>query len=384
MATSSRHLTAVPAAGLWRVPEEKRAATTIRLYDIARWGIANGLEPREVLARLGAELGSELWVCANDSRRSVLPPHDTLPEALAQQLVAALEAGGGALRGLSRLALPDRDALAVPMDVRRMTSLVAIPGGDAAPSFALLQHTATLAGLELERLWARSSDARRRGGHALEQLLDGVAAKLEGFEVADGALVMVALAEGAWDGIEWMHDALIERRIPNLVATRGRVVYGLMPGTQRVLEQLPHVFAGAVVGVSREFVDIQSVATAASQARAALEHGDAGSGSLTWFHDLSPSFLPRSTAEARATVERVLGTIIAYDDEHGTELVRSLATFLQCDRSWQRTADLLCVHKQTLVYRMRRIDELTGRRLRNTEVLAESWFALKAHGLLDG
>jgi purine catabolism regulator len=63
-----------------------------------------------------------------------------------------------------------------------------------------------------------------------------------------------------------------------------------------------------------------------------------------------------------------------------------LASFLAQDRSWQRAAKGLHIHKQTLVYRMRRVEELTGRRLSRTEDVAELWFALKtaeASGVLN-
>jgi purine catabolism regulator len=51
---------------------------------------------------------------------------------------------------------------------------------------------------------------------------------------------------------------------------------------------------------------------------------------------------------------------------------------LSHDRSWQRAADSLHVHRQTLVYRMRRVEELTGRRLDSSKDLAELWLALQA------
>ncbi|MHB1833417.1 MAG: helix-turn-helix domain-containing protein, partial [Solirubrobacteraceae bacterium] len=46
--------------------------------------------------------------------------------------------------------------------------------------------------------------------------------------------------------------------------------------------------------------------------------------------------------------------------------------------SWQRAAKELYVHKQTLVYRMRRVEELTGRKLDDTASVAEFWLALRA------
>jgi PucR family transcriptional regulator, purine catabolism regulatory protein len=51
--------------------------------------------------------------------------------------------------------------------------------------------------------------------------------------------------------------------------------------------------------------------------------------------------------------------------------LRSLAAFLDCRRSWQCTAQRLSVHWQTVVYRMERVEQITGRRLTEAANLAE-------------
>jgi purine catabolism regulator len=88
-------------------------------------------------------------------------------------------------------------------------------------------------------------------------------------------------------------------------------------------------------------------------------------------------FMPRTVAEAAAIVDRILGPLIEYDREHNADLVHSLEQFLRANRSWQRAAEPLFVHKQTLVYRMKRVEELTGRRLDDTGDVAELWLALQ-------
>jgi purine catabolism regulator len=74
----------------------------------------------------------------------------------------------------------------------------------------------------------------------------------------------------------------------------------------------------------------------------------------------------------------VLGALLDYDRTHDAELVKSLRVFLSNNRSWKNSAAELHIHKQTLVYRMRRVEELTGRRLDDTGDVAELWFALIA------
>ncbi len=89
-------------------------------------------------------------------------------------------------------------------------------------------------------------------------------------------------------------------------------------------------------------------------------------------------FLPRGISEARAAVDQVLGRLVAYDAAHDADLVRSLRVFLEQNRSWKDAAAALHIHKQTLVYRLRRVEELTGRRLADTGAIADLWLAIKA------
>jgi purine catabolism regulator len=81
-------------------------------------------------------------------------------------------------------------------------------------------------------------------------------------------------------------------------------------------------------------------------------------------------------------VDRVLGPLIVYDAHHSAEMVKTLDTFLQCDRSWVRTAAALNMHRQTVVYRLQRIEQITGRAVAETAAIAEFWLALRARDLL--
>jgi purine catabolism regulator len=98
----------------------------------------------------------------------------------------------------------------------------------------------------------------------------------------------------------------------------------------------------------------------------------------------TPLFLPRTLGEAAMAAERVLGPVIAYDRMHATELARSLSVFLEHDRSWQRAAEALHVLKQTVVYRMHRVEELTGRNLHDTADVVQFWLALRALEFANG
>ena len=74
--------------------------------------------------------------------------------------------------------------------------------------------------------------------------------------------------------------------------------------------------------------------------------------------------LATAPAEARqAFRDSLLSPLLDYDADHGTELVRSLRVFLDCSGSWTKAAEAMFVHVNSLRYRMRRVEELTGRDL---------------------
>ncbi len=61
--------------------------------------------------------------------------------------------------------------------------------------------------------------------------------------------------------------------------------------------------------------------------------------------------------------EQVLGPVERWDLDHGTELLQSLRVFLMNGGRWRATAAHLHIHHNTLRYRLRRVELLTGRRL---------------------
>jgi hypothetical protein len=82
----------------------------------------------------------------------------------------------------------------------------------------------------------------------------------------------------------------------------------------------------------------------------------------------------------RSFRERLLGPLVAYDRAHDADLVGTLDAFLECSGSWSRCAARLHVHVNTLRYRLRRIEELTGRDLRRLADRVDFFLALRLPG----
>jgi purine catabolism regulator len=82
-------------------------------------------------------------------------------------------------------------------------------------------------------------------------------------------------------------------------------------------------------------------------------------------------------AELADFVQHVLGPLLAYDRAHGAEFVRTLAAYLRHHGSMQLAARELCVHANTVSYRLQRIQTITGLDLTEADDRLAAAVALK-------
>jgi Purine catabolism regulatory protein-like family/PucR C-terminal helix-turn-helix domain/GGDEF-like domain len=75
--------------------------------------------------------------------------------------------------------------------------------------------------------------------------------------------------------------------------------------------------------------------------------------------------------------QRLLGPLLAYDERHHAELLPTLRQFLACSGSWNACAASMYVHVNTVRYRIRRIEELTGRDLSSLDDQVDFFLALR-------
>jgi hypothetical protein len=92
-------------------------------------------------------------------------------------------------------------------------------------------------------------------------------------------------------------------------------------------------------------------------------------------HELLLATVPASVL--RSFRERLLGPLVAYDDRHRAELLSTLREFLACSGSWNACAAKMYVHVNTVRYRIRRIEELTGRDLSHLDDQVDFFLALR-------
>ncbi len=84
----------------------------------------------------------------------------------------------------------------------------------------------------------------------------------------------------------------------------------------------------------------------------------------------------------RTYADNLLRPIEDGEGDYGPELLRSLEAFIERNGQWERAARDLYCHRHTLRYRIRRVEELTGRDLAQAQDRIELWLALRARELV--
>jgi purine catabolism regulator len=131
------------------------------------------------------------------------------------------------------------------------------------------------------------------------------------------------------------------------------------------------------------------------EARCALEarafaggDGDGSNGArpplLATYRDLGSFQLLLSLQDddaLRLFCDSILSPIEEGEGAYGGELMRSLEAFIECNGQWERAARQLYCHRHTLRYRIRRVEELTGRSLDSARDRIDFWLALRGREL---
>jgi PucR family transcriptional regulator, purine catabolism regulatory protein len=373
--------------------ESRLLGRVARLYELLRTSVLAGRPGAETFRRLGEELGVRLYLVDPETGLSLFG--DGERTSFASALVASYAAHGNAIPGVLRLTRAGQGpagpvALAVEVPGAQPTVLIAEPVSGELPSVLLLHHIATGGALELAQLAAVQERQRRLGADLLGQLLDrGIDPRLAESLVADAGLdlaasvLAVARAETDQDCAE-LHRKLARSHLPHLLLDRDHLLYVVLPEAALAGKLAAALARSARIGSSARLAAAARLPEAVQEARWALGAAEAENRGLVRYGDQTTLLLPRSVTEAQALVSRILGPLVSHDADHGTAYVDTLRVVLRHNRSWQLAAADLHIHKQTLGYRIRKIEQLTGRGLTSTEHLAEWWFALRAYDLLTG
>jgi purine catabolism regulator len=299
--------------------------------------------------------------------------------------------------------------------------LVAIKDSGGLSEFdrLVLHQSVTAVALELLRRRVADTTERRLAGDVLNEVVRGelegpeLARRLEPFGLGGRVTALVVQAPGSRGQAVALEAALTaalrDEAVSGLVATSGSSTCALMPGFlddelfeladrlhERVTETLgapPDAGVGRAVALGRARETFH-------EARCALEartlggappppangsgngHGHAAAAGrrVATFRDLGSFQLLLSLQDndaLRLYCDSLLGPIEQGEGHYGGELMRSLEAFIECNGQWEAAARRLYCHRHTLRYRIRKIEELTGRDLASARDRIEFWLALR-------
>jgi purine catabolism regulator len=143
------------------------------------------------------------------------------------------------------------------------------------------------------------------------------------------------------------------------------------------------------MGVGRVKAGPAGIRESHQEARQALTIGRRlqGPGKLTHFEGLGIYrllFAARDLPELRSFHEEALGALITYDRQHSAELVKTLGAFFAGRCGPKEAAAILGVHRNTVLYRLERIRDLTGLDLDDAEIRLRLHLAYCSHVALYG
>jgi len=135
------------------------------------------------------------------------------------------------------------------------------------------------------------------------------------------------------------------------------------------------------LGVGRARSGIEGIRQSHQEARQALTLGRRlrGPGHVTSFDQLGVYrliYAAENLPELQTFQDEALGSLLDYDRLHGAELIKTLEAFFAANCSPKEAASLLHVHRNTVLYRLERIGEITGQDLNDADTRLRLHLAL--------
>ncbi|MEV0288873.1 PucR family transcriptional regulator ligand-binding domain-containing protein [Kribbella sp. NPDC050820] len=321
-----------------------------------------------------------------------------MPAQAQHQLRAQLEAQEvTTLAAIEPLGLPAVLATTARAYDHCLGYVLAIGDGRQANAFAIerraLQHAGAAVAIELLRRQAVAEAEARVHGDFLWELGSGqltaqeIAAKatLLGYSLNRSYRLVLGQSEHS-EHASLLDDVVQQARrrgaVGGVHATRrGQEVMILVPDDvppmlapinliRRLAEELPK--QTLTWGITDHTVTVRTLAEGLLRARRTAEIGRAlhGPGAISDAHTLEPFFILASLArdpEASRIATAALAPLVQYDKNHAGHLMHTLEIFLEELGNTSSAARRLFLNRHSLIYRLRKIEELTGRDLNHAE-----------------
>lgn len=139
------------------------------------------------------------------------------------------------------------------------------------------------------------------------------------------------------------------------------------------------------IGISSIALDPMEIGTRYQEARNAIRLARRlrGKGTVAFWEDVEIySVLGQSGEALERFCQSVLGPLDRPEVKNREVLLETLQVYLECQGNVLATAERLYIHRNTLRYRLKRIEEILGRDLESPDERLSLWLALKARVLV--
>lgn len=337
---------------------------------------------------------------------------NTLPETMRDRKQAFLlrtPVRQGLAGGQERLIQP----IIVKGVARGFLSMIAKPSAFNAFDILLVERSAAACALEMAKAKAVREMEKRVRGDFVDAILAGNLSRSEAAHWAErigfpqtGAYAAIVLGWASTD-----HPTL--RRLETIVSgeLRGANIHahararedeivifqavdsgrGIEPAQKladkihhQAAREFPHTRLATGLGrIVNDMLALRDSYRQASQARSTAarltEINPVYFGNLSVYRLL---FQLENSPELASFCDETLGPLIGYDQSQNTQLLETLSAYFAHQTNLSRTAAALHVHRNTLLYRMNRIGEITHWDLNNSETRLAVQLALRAYRLL--
>lgn len=223
-----------------------------------------------------------------------------------------------------------------------------------------------------------------------------------GYDVRLEHTPLAVAVESGGDRLEVIVRAVTRERADGtppfaIVGREGDAVLAFLPTTdagfafalaRSVLEQARAAGLTAAAGTGPVCCDLTQFRRSAEKAKwaARVRLVTGNTDLVSSFDDLGVAallFQVDDHTDLELFVQRWIGPLVAYDTSHGTHLTETLRVLLET-RSLRATAETLFVHKSTLKYRIKRINELLDGDYQDPETFFNLQVALRIDQMVRG
>jgi purine catabolism regulator len=241
---------------------------------------------------------------------------------------------------------------------------------------------------------------RNLAGDVLAEALTGhlypedLQARLRPFGIGEQLAVLAFSLPDASAAAATLERALEREHVRSLVAIRGGLLCAVIDADDRDPIELARPLRlelaarfGEVRAAASRAAPTHSLRLSFHEARCALEAVRLANGKspdVASHRDLGAFQLLLSLQDDDALISycrSVLGPVEQGEGDYGDELLRSLDAYIEHNGHWERAASALYCHRHTLRYRIRRVEQLTGRDFSNARDRIEFWLALRGREL---